>query len=310
MAGALLLSSLLAGCATAPQTAQLGMHPPTGLDPAMLLEQTPFFPQERYQCGPASLAMALNAAGGAVTPEDLVSEVFIPGREGALQPEMVAAARHHGFVPYELAPQLENLLAELQAGHPVVVLQNLGLSWYPRWHYAVAVGYNLARSELTLRSGTERRHVIELSRFEYTWARSGHWALVVLPADRLPATADELNYLKSVAAFESLGQPAIAHTAYATALDRWPDSAGLLMGLGNSAYALGRREEAEQAFRRILITRPGYAPALNNLAQVVAERGAWQEAEALARQAVDADGGRSPVYGETLREIAAKRAAR
>src|SRR2546422_3737218 len=35
---------------------------------------------------------------------------------------------------------LSDLLAEVAAGHPVLVFQNLGLHWIPRWHFAVAVG--------------------------------------------------------------------------------------------------------------------------------------------------------------------------
>ena len=41
---------------------------------AVELAQTPFFPQDRYQCGPAALATVLGAAGVHVTPEELVPE--------------------------------------------------------------------------------------------------------------------------------------------------------------------------------------------------------------------------------------------
>lgn len=41
----------------------------------------------------------------------------------------------------------------LAAGHPVVVLQNLRLGRAARWHHAVAVGYDLRRHEVVLRSG-------------------------------------------------------------------------------------------------------------------------------------------------------------
>jgi len=59
---------------------------------------------------------------------------------------MIAAARRNGFVAIELAPNLSDLLAEIAAGNPVVVLQNLALDWYPAWHYAVAIGYDLKAS--------------------------------------------------------------------------------------------------------------------------------------------------------------------
>lgn len=45
-----------------------------------------------------------------------------------------AAARRHGAVAYVLPDRLDALLEEITAGHPVVVLQNLGLQWIPSWH--------------------------------------------------------------------------------------------------------------------------------------------------------------------------------
>ena len=58
------------------------------------------------------------------------------------QVELVAAIRRYGRVPYEIEPSLSSLTAELQAGRPVLVLQNLGIKIAPLWHYAVVVGYS------------------------------------------------------------------------------------------------------------------------------------------------------------------------
>ena len=40
------------------------------------LRDTPFFPQEEYQCGPAALATVLAASGVAVSPDDLTGKVY------------------------------------------------------------------------------------------------------------------------------------------------------------------------------------------------------------------------------------------
>ena len=90
---------LLSGCAALwPQTAELREALPQGLPERVELKEVPFFPQTEYQCGPAALATALAAAGVKVTPEDLVSQVYLPERKGSLQIEMLAAARRHGLV--------------------------------------------------------------------------------------------------------------------------------------------------------------------------------------------------------------------
>ncbi|MFN2339214.1 MAG: PA2778 family cysteine peptidase, partial [Gammaproteobacteria bacterium] len=185
---ALLVSLLLAGCAAVPQTRSLTASPPAGLPEHIELVDVPFFPQQAYQCGPAALATLLQDQGVPVAPEALVPEVYVPARQGSLQAEMLAAARARGLVAYPLRPELDAILREVAAGRPVLVLQNLGLAWLPYWHYAVIVGYDLARGEIVLRSGLHERHVNGFARFERTWHRAGRWAFVVTAPDQLPTT--------------------------------------------------------------------------------------------------------------------------
>ena len=90
------------------------------------LAETPFFPQRDYQCGPAALATVLGASGVRVDPDNLVAEVYLPGRKGSLQPEMVAATRTRGRLPYLLPPRADALVAQLAAGTPVLLMQKLG----------------------------------------------------------------------------------------------------------------------------------------------------------------------------------------
>lgn len=298
---------LLGGCAAPLQSIKLLSTPPPELARAVELEQVPFFPQERYQCGPAALATVLTWSGAELRPEDLISEVYLPQRQGSLQVELSAAARRHGRVPYVLEKDIQAVLAEVQAGHPVVVLLNLGLSWYPRWHYAVVVGFDLQRDLVILRSGTERRDLISLELFERTWRRAERWAMVVMPPAELPRTAQELSYLRAVLPFELTGAWETAGQAYATAWQKWPDSIGAGMGLGNSEYGRGDYAAAADAYRRLLALHPGLAPALNNLAQTLANLGDLATAERYAEEALAVGGAQSKIYAETLQEIRSRR---
>lgn len=72
------------------------------------LVQTPFYPQSRYQCGPAALATVLNHAGVDVGPVDLVGQVYAPSRRGTFQVEMLAATRRHGRLAYVIPPDLRS----------------------------------------------------------------------------------------------------------------------------------------------------------------------------------------------------------
>lgn len=270
------------------------------------LATVPFFPQEEFQCGPAALATVLQWSGIGVTPEQLAPQVYLPERQGSLQLELIGAARRHGRIPYVLQPQLESLLAEIASGNPVLILQNLSLSWAPRWHYAVVVGFDLKRDRVLLRSGPIERHEVPFKVFERTWRRGDYWALVALPPDRLPFTAEEIPYVQAVAPLERLGRWAETAQAYATALERWPKSLAAWMGLGNSRYALGDLRGAEEAFRRAAQEHPEAGAAFNNLAQTLLEQDRLPEAQAAARRAVELGGAQSETFRETLIQIETK----
>src|SRR5256712_604131 len=251
-------AALLSGCASLwPQTAQLREGLPPGLPERVELTQVPFFPQSEYQCGPAALAIVLASFGAKVTREALVQEVYLPERKGSLKIEILAAARRHGMVSYQLAPRFEDVLRELSAGNPVIVLQTLGFGG--GWHYAVAVGYDYSYGELILRSGIPERETLPFGIHEFLWKRSGYWAMVAVPPDRIPVTADESRWLASIAALERAGTASSARTAYAGFLKRWPGNINAAVGLANAHHALGELPQAEAGLRQAERRDPAYA---------------------------------------------------
>ena len=272
----------------------------------MELEAVPFYPQSRYQCGPSSLAMALTYSGLPITPEALQGQVYTPSRKGSLQMAMIGATRRQGRIAYPILG-LNSIWPEIAAGHPVIVLQNLGLSWIPVWHYAVAIGYDFIDNTVTLRSGTSERKVMSFFTFGKTWARSEYWGLIVLKPNQFPAIVREKDYLTAVFGLEKSRQYQTATEGYQTALTRWPLSLIAFMGLGNSLYALGDLPGAENAFRRAVVNHPRAANAHNNLAQVLLEQGRKREALEAAQRAVAIGGPMAEVYESTLREIKSKK---
>jgi tetratricopeptide (TPR) repeat protein len=297
---ALAMLSVLAGCAT-PEVAALRADA-RGLPAQAEVAGVPFHPQQEQYCGPAALATVLGWSGLPARQEILAGEVFTPGREGTLGHDLVGAARGHGRLAIAVS-DLPSLLGELAAGHPVMVLQNLGLDWYPQWHFAVAVGYDLSTNELALRSGEERRHLVSLDTFNRTWARADHWALVVLPPDQLPANGAAAEMLSAASGLERVGRLDEASLAYDAILRRWPDSLEALIGRGNARYAAHDLDGAEAAYRAALERHPGAAAAWNNLADVLAAQGARAEALIAARRAVDLGGAHAELYRRTLAEI-------
>jgi tetratricopeptide (TPR) repeat protein len=232
----------------------------------------------------------------------LVSQVYTPGREGTLRTDILAAARRNGRLAVPVS-NLSDLLLEIAAGHPVLVFQNLGLSWYSQWHFAVAIAYDLDAGEIVLHSGVEERRITPLKTFERTWARGDYWALVILPPGVLPATPDVHTVLKAAASLERVRRHSEAATAYQVAAQKWPENYGALMGLGNARYALGDLNGSQKAFRRAVNRHPEKPGGWNNLAHVLGRQGRKAEALKAAQEAVRLGGKDVETYRETLREV-------
>jgi len=303
LAGVFLICTLLAACATPPQTRQLQTAGAPGLPAAAELTATPFFPQQRYQCGPAALATLLVAHGLTVTPEQLVDDVYVPALQGSLPDELAATARRYGMLAYPLRPSLADLLREIAHGNPVLVFQNLGTGWLPRWHFAVVIGYDLPANQLILRSGTTHRWRTTPGTFERTWSRGGYWALVVLPAGSIPASAEAVRYLQAARDLEATGQQAAAGAAYRAATQHWPEQPTAWLAYGNRRYQDGDFSAAESAFREAVTLAPDDPQGWNNLAYALLQNGC----PGLAQQAAACAAGLAPGqqnYGDTVMEIA------
>lgn len=255
------------------------------LEDDMVLEGTPYFPQQSYQCGPAALAMLLGASGVITDPEALAPQTYLPGRKGSLQLELVAASRQNNRIPYIIDPDFSSLVGELLAGRPVLVLQNLGLNVLPAYHYAVVIGL-LPPNDIVLRSGENERLVMELEDFLVSWERSNSWGMIVLRPGEMPYNPDPVRYLNAVNGFELAGNHLNANEAYLAARTAWPENQTALFGLGNNFLYLAEYREAARAFRELLKSNPNHVAALNNLAESLVRQGCYGQASVVINQAM------------------------
>ena len=281
---------------------------PASIHRRAIVASVPFFPQKKYQCGPAALAMVLRWSGIDTTPDELVSSVYLPGRKGSLQSGLIAAARRRGRLAYPFRG-ISHLIEEVAAGHPVVVLQNLGLSWLPRWHYAVVAGYDLDERYVVLHTGDKAERQVGLRTFMYTWKRADQWGLSVLTPGSMPACAEEQPYLEAVFGLQQADGLKAALPAFEAAARHWPGSADAYLFLGNAYYSAGSRKKALMAFLQAVHLDPGNGIALNNLANLLAESGELNQAEMMARRAVAIGGIHLDAYRDTLKQIEMKRSA-
>lgn len=263
--------------------------PGDGPEQVDLSPRTPFVAQDDSLCGPAALAMVLAAAGRPTPLATLTEQVYLPGRQGSLQLEMQAALRRHGVLAHRVEASLPGAMAELAQGTPVLVLLNLALPWWPRWHYAVVVGHDRARQSFWLHTGTRARDAWPWQTLDATWARSGHWGLLALPPGQLPARATASGVLAATLAFEHSQGALAALPAWQAGHARFADDLPLALGYGNGLLAAGQLQQAAEVLEA-LAQSSGSAAAWNNLAivrarqgQKAASRAALDRAEAQAR---------------------------
>lgn len=296
---ALVLVAVLAACSINPrlELAALDVEP-------VRLHGIPFHPQTEFQCGPASLAGLLGASGIDADPDALAPQVYLPGREGSLQVELLGATRRAGRIPYVIDRTPDAIAAELAAGRPVLVMQNLRTPRFPVWHYAVVTGVDPGGNRFVLNSGTEEAVEVHAPTFLRTWDWAQRWAFVVLAPGELPASAEPLRYAEAVADFERVAGGEASEVAWRAALLRWPEDHRPRLALGNLAYADGRKVEAASLYHEGLKARPDDPVLSNNLATVLGELGCPEAAHAVIGPALASLQEDSP-WHESLRATAA-----
>ncbi|PKG54051.1 PA2778 family cysteine peptidase [Vreelandella arctica] len=300
-AGVFIMLLLLSGCARNPVLLQSTYQ---ALPPHAEITSVPFYAQTEFQCGPATLAMVLNHQDVETDVEQLIPQVFLPERDGSVQPEMLATVRRYDQLAYPIRGTMDALLGHLAAGDPVVVMQNLSLPIYPMWHYAVAIGYDLPSETLILRSGEIERHTMSFSRFDATWARTERWGFVVAEPGTLPAGITARNALEAISAYEETNGPQAALSSWQAFIEHHPTNAIGQFALGNALYADQQPEKARNAFERatkldekmgaawlnlglLLLQQEEPVAARKALEQAASLTGSWQEKARLAIESMN-----------------------
>ncbi len=141
-----------------------------------IIKNIPFFPQEKYQCGPASLAGVLNYLGHNILPDTIAEDIYSEFTKGTLNIDMVLYAQKKGFITNQLRGNIKNIKSYIDEGHPVVVMVDYGFWVYKQNHFMVIIGYN--EEGVIANSGLEEHKLIPFDEFEKIWGRAGYWTLV------------------------------------------------------------------------------------------------------------------------------------
>lgn len=273
------------GCASATPQVDALLAGANTLPPTHMIEGVPFVAQGTGHCGPATLKMALQWSGKNISVDSLISQVYTPEMKGSLQADMISASRRQGMIAIPIEG-FEALLQEINGDHPVIVFENLSVSWLPQWHYAIVFGYNLPSEKVIMHSGPEAFKSWDLRKFERSWSLGDYWGLVVLQPDHLSASANELAHVSAASSLEQIGQIEAASKAYQQILQRWPKSLIARIGLANISYLKKEYSRAVDFLRQATVDDPQSAVAWHNLVFAEARAGNAMEARRSALEAI------------------------
>jgi len=282
---ALLVFGLGACASRATQTEKWLSEGHPGIKTETIIPGVAFVDQSAGYCGPATLAMAMNHWGMALDVNQLAPEVYHPKMKGSLQLDMVSASRRHKMMAV-LIEGLPALFQELNQGHPVIVFENLSVSWLPRWHYALVFGYDQDHQQVVMHSGHESTKHWDMTRFERSWMLGNYWGLVVLPPGQVAPSAGEIANLTAAAGLEQLGFLKEAQLSYESILNEWPQSLGALIGLGNLSFQNHNFKDSAGYLQRATFFHPQSAIAWHNLAIAQGTGGDLPSARKSAAQAI------------------------
>jgi len=145
----------------------------------VMIQGVPFYPQEDYQCGPASLAGVLNFWKETDTPSAIAEKIFSPSAKATLTLDMQFYAEKKGLTALQYSGGMDDLKSRIREGYPLIVLVDYGFWMYQAHHFMVVIGYT--GGNVIVNSGKSEKALISDRDFLKTWQKTTCWTLWVKP---------------------------------------------------------------------------------------------------------------------------------
>jgi tetratricopeptide (TPR) repeat protein len=250
------------------------------------LNSVPFIKQTENHCGPASLAMVLEFNNQKKDLKELSSLTMTPGSKGTFSTDLITAVRRKGMLPLKVN-DIESLIIELSADNPILVLQNVGLSWMPKWHYAVVVGHDLNGPDIILHTGDKKFHKLDMRFFERSWSLGNFWGIVIIEPGKIAPSVSDLGHVEGISGLEQLKKFDKAQRAYTSVLKKWPKSLPALIGISNVLYEKKDYKKSVYYLKEAAFFHQDSAVVLHNLATAQNSAGFKSHARKNARKALE-----------------------
>jgi Tfp pilus assembly protein PilF len=267
-----------------------------------LVRDVPFYMQTEHGCGSAALAGVLSFYGATVKLGEIIQQTVVPEIGGTLCTDMVAYPRTRGFWSEQHPGTSEALRSHLAAGRPVVCLLGTGSTCFGG-HYITVTAYAPGEGVLC-HNGHKPDVYMSWKRFDTFWSASHRWMLIICPPENVDweLSAKLKNEFGRVLHRRKRWEKALkSYEAALKSETKVSSKARMTYNTGLTHFALGRLDKAKEAFSKALELDPDLPDAANALAFTYATLGAnLEEAEALARKALEAEPRHEALYLDTL----------
>lgn len=274
---------------------------------AMLIADVPARRWAENSCAAGALSEVLNSLGNPVSEQQLSRELTKARSGGVVTVDLLIAARRYGFDAQLLRGTGEIVRAELEQGHPLILMLRVLDTRGARddlFHYIVLSGIDKERDLIALQYGDGKKRWVSLDRLHEAWAAGGYATFLIGPRRMQIAVEDDL---RRAVMLEDAGHIDQAITLYQHYLGFHPQSSLAWTNLGNAQASVGQKRLAEVSYRNALFVDKDGRDALNNLAFLLLEEGRLDEAEPLARRAAAVEGADRHLALDTLGRVLSAR---
>lgn len=252
-------------------------------------------PQERISTRPKVLerddgrwliAWVIRHGRTPATPS-IVEDSFANRRAGGDTPEeaLLWAFPDAGLWAYAQYGSWTLLQERLASGCPVIVQEVVRAPSRTR-HFAVVTGVNTNTDSVTLIGSDGKAEKKDAIAFRANWGLTRRWMMTVCSPAQAAWPMNSRELVNLIRFYDRVGQREEADRCADEALALAPNNVELLSALAVRARSLGRVNEAERGWRRVLEEDNNHARSANNLAFLLAEqRRSLDEAAALAQRA-------------------------
>lgn len=171
--------AVLSGCGPSRSAVLKALN--EGRGKGALIKGVPGFIQDKFMCGPASLASVMSFYGEQAGPDEIAQRAYLEGLQGTLMMDLLLYAKGKGFKASYYRGGMDDLKEKLRDGKPLILFLNTGYGLTAKGHYITVFGYSDSADAVVAHTGIEKEAVLGYKELVSTWKTTNFSTLLITP---------------------------------------------------------------------------------------------------------------------------------